>query len=250
MNKSIQPNGTLMKKIISSSFAASLCLFVSAITVNSARAEHIQLPERVFAPVGFDNNDNASVVLYGHFPDTCYHAGPARFTIRGNEIRIRNLGLHQGAGSCLKAPVPWATTVNFGPLSPGKYSVLLEGPDAQMTHFVNLIVHPSLSRNGDNYEYAYVNGAIMNRSTRGATLTMSGTFSLTCMEIAEVRVKETNGVIVVLPIIRLRKDMTCGYPFAPIPFTKRLKIFPKTDAPTLIHIRSMNGQALNQVFDY
>lgn len=239
-----------MKEIISNFVRVSFCLIVSALAAGSVKADQAQLPERVFAPMGFDSNDNAEVVLYGHFPDTCYQAGPAPFEIRGREIRIHNVVLHSDSGSCMKTPVPWATTVNLGALSPGTYSVILEEMDGSTRYFVDLLIARSLSRRIDDYPYAYVNGAILNRTSRGVTLSVSGTFSVTCMEIAEMRVKETNGVIVILPIVRLRKDIPCGHPFVPIPFIERLVLHPKTNAPALVHIRSMNGQALNQVLDF
>lgn len=227
-----------------------VCLLLSTIAaVPSAFAGHIQLPERAFAPVGFDANDDAQVVLYGHFPDSCYQAGPADATIRGREIRIRNLAHRSNSTGCLKAPIPWTTTVHLGALSPGRYRVSLDSASGKPIEYTELEIYPSLTNHADDYLYAYVNGAIVNQAKRPPVLTISGSFNLTCMEIAKIRVRETAGTIVVQPIVRLRKDEVCGHPFAPIPFTANVTLEPKSHDATLIHIRSVNGQALNQVIE-
>ncbi|MBC7384713.1 MAG: hypothetical protein H7301_00945 [Cryobacterium sp.] len=225
-------------------------LLASILTASTALADQIFLPERVFAPVGFDTNDNSEVVLYGHFPDSCYTAGLAKVEVRGRDILVRNYALHWQSGTCLKALVPWTTTVNLGALASGNYTVRVQDSEGRMQRFTEINILPSLTRRADDFPYAYVNGAIVNRTKDGVSLVMSGTFSLTCMEIAETRLRETNGVLVVLPILRLRSDVPCGHPFAPIPFTRQMSIRENSGNAVLIHIRSMNGQSLNQVMDF
>lgn len=222
-------------------------LIISFLFSMSASASQVFLPEHVFAPVGFDDNDNAQVILYGNFPDTCYQAGPAEATIYGDEIHIRNVATRWDSGVCDRAPVPWITTVNLGALNRGTYSIYVENPRGGFTPFVDLVVSASLTGRMDDFRYAYVKSTFVSESTRFPTLTINGAFNLTCMEIAEVRTSESSDAIVVQPIVRLRTDVPCGHPYAPIPFSYRVKLRPRTDRLTLVHVRSVNGQAINQV---
>lgn len=240
-----------MRNRILFAMAGALFLLASAVLGGGvARAEQIELPEHVFAPVGFDDNDSSQVVLFGHFPDSCYQAGPVRVTIQGERIMLRNVSYHQSTGPCLMVVVPWTTPVNLGILPAGHYTLSVESPDGSMRSFGGLEVFTASTHQRDDFTYAYVNGAIVSRDQPLPVLTISGAYSLTCMELAEVRVGEKNGVIVVMPIVRLREGEPCGYPFAPIPFTTRITLDPKTPDHTLVHIRSMNGQALNLVIDH
>lgn len=236
-----------MKKnrFITALFAALIALSAAP----SAFADHLQLPERVFAPIGFDSNDDAQVVLYGHFPDSCYQAGPATAVVRGREIRVRNLASRSDSPGCVTATVPWTTTVHLGSLAEGRYRVFVESSGGRAIEYAQLEVFHAITSRADDYLYAYVNGAIVNQAKRPPVLTISGSFNLTCMEIAKIRVRENSGTIVVQPIVRLRKDEVCAHPFAPIPFTASVTLQPRTREATLIHIRSMNGQALNQVIE-
>lgn len=36
----------------------------------------VQEPENVFTPMGFDDNDDVQIVLYGNLTDTCHKSGP------------------------------------------------------------------------------------------------------------------------------------------------------------------------------
>ena len=37
--------------------------------------------EKVFVPLGFDDNDNVEVVVHGHFQSTCFKVGPSTATV-------------------------------------------------------------------------------------------------------------------------------------------------------------------------
>ncbi len=213
--------------------------------------EHVQMPEKVFSPVGFDNNDNSQVVLFGHFPHNCYKAGPATYTVVGNEILVKNTSTENTAiDPCIKAPVPWTTTLNLGMLAPGKYSVKIADDTGKWVPYTDLSVSTALTERTDDYNYSYVEGAIIDRSGGTPVLAITGTFSLTCMQLGAVEVRESAGVIAVLPTVQIWESSTCGYPFLPIPYTKRVQLPSYLKGPTLIHIRSMNGQALNQVVEF
>jgi hypothetical protein len=228
--------------------ALLLALPLSIASADTPRG-YPQLPERVFAPLGFDDNDNSQVVLYGYFPDSCYQAGPATASVEGMEIRITNLASRKDSGDCVRASNPWATTVDIGVLPPGTYkvSVMIE-PD-RFIQYAQLIVSSAVSSRQDDFLYAHVDGAIVEhvRPDADPILTIAGSFSMTCMEIQRIETHRSRDVIVVLPIVKLNRLKPCGYPFVPIPFTERLQLHPKTSEPTLIHIRSVNGQSVNRV---
>lgn len=222
---------------------------VFGVSLPSAQAEQIRAPEVVFAPNGFDDNDNIEVVLHGHFPDSCYQAGEAKVSLNGQEIKITNLARRIDSKICTDAIIPWSTTVRLGVLKAGIYSITADLPNGQKKHFANLPVAVSGTTSADDYQYAYVSGAMLDRTGNQPVLSISGSFDLTCMELGKILIKESPSVITVQPTVRRRPGQVCSHTFAPIPYTKHIPLNPRSKNSKLIHVRSVNGQALNQILE-
>src|SRR4051812_23862670 len=95
-----------------------LCLTVPAIfslvTANIALASGsaprlVRAPvEKVYAPFGFDDNDNSEVVIHGHFPNTCYKTGPATALVDSNAKTITiDAQSYLYGGVCAQMVVPY-----------------------------------------------------------------------------------------------------------------------------------------------
>lgn len=233
----------------------ALTFVVSVLPFSStARAEEfIQLPEKVFVPAGFDDNDHAEIVLYGHFPDSCYRAGEAAAKFTNGHIVVTNFAYRDEGPNCLKVLVPWTTTVSVGVLRTGTYPIDVQAPNREPIPFGRLGIEPAQNRSIDDYPYAYVNGVLARvGNDRGdVVVTLSGSFGLTCMVLREIKIdREKRDVITILPVVALDRSKACGHPFAPIPFRKTFRVAgPLESRSTLLHVRSMNGQALNQVIE-
>jgi hypothetical protein len=231
-------------------FVLALALPLSAF---AGQEEFIQSPEKVFTPVGLDNNDHAEIVLYGHFPNSCYRAGPATVRVEGGSIVIQNRAYRDTSANCIQMSVPWATTIPLGVLPARSYNIFVDAPTGESQLFEHLEVALSASPEIDDYLYAFVNGVMINTDrTNTATMTLSGSFGVTCMYLKDVTIlRNKANVVTVLPIVAFDHTKVCAHPFAPIPFQKTLRIAgPLETRATLFHIRSVNGQALNRVVEY
>ncbi len=105
----------------------------------------------------------------------------------------------------------------------------------------------------DDYLYAYVNSLLVkvDPQSRIPTITLSGSFGMTCMYLQEVRiVRDDNDAVVILPIVGMGKPETCAVSMPAIPFQKTITLeSPLLENLTLFHVRSLNGQAINQVVE-
>ncbi len=234
----------------------SVLLMALALTAPTAGfaaiQEVVQIPENVFIPDGFDSNDHTEMVLYGHFPNTCFHAGAATATFSDGKILVKNSAYMETEGNCIKMIVPWMTTVSAGVLPAGNFPVVFQKSGTELMNFGNFPVATSISQSIDDHLYAYVNSAmIRNDSTGTPSVTLSGSFGISCMYIKEVRLERNKAdVVTVLPIVDLDQTKPCAVMFAPIPFESTFKLDSPLKTPaTLFHIRSMNGQSVNRVVE-
>jgi hypothetical protein len=213
------------------------------------------LPEQIFAPSGFDDNDNAQVVLRGVFPDSCYKVGPADFTVDHAKrvITITARAYHYRDSMCLQMRTPWIRALDLGVLRAGRYALVakLEGKGEYRRG--ELPVGVARRSGPDDHDYAQVTDAVVSGLEPGGTpeLRLFGTFHLTCVRLQEVRtIYDAPNVIEVLPIIEVSPDVPCAYPFLPIQFRRTVRLERKWHGPVLIHVRSVEGSAVNRVVEF
>jgi hypothetical protein len=204
-------------------------------------------PTRVFAPPGFDSNDNAQLVLAGEFPNTCFRMGPAeaRVDVERKRIFVRSRAYYYPQGWCLQTLVPFDQTVELGVLPAGEYSVHVEG---ERDLRVKMPVALSVSGGPDDFLYALVDeGRTEVVSEEGQQeLIVAGKLTSSCMFIKELRTMyRARNVVEVLPIAEVRPNTICQ----PVlrPFEARVLLRRPWDGDTLVHIRSLNGKAVNRV---
>ena len=94
-----------LKKLVLGIGAVGLVSF--SMQGESARADYPELvviqPSQVFAPPGFDDNDNAQVVLTGYFPNTCYKVGPVikKIDPENKKVILTNTGYYYDGCWCV-----------------------------------------------------------------------------------------------------------------------------------------------------
>ena len=79
----------------------------------------------IFAPFGFDSNDNAEVVVTAFLPNLCYKAPQHEVKMAGNSIAIEVKAMNHTSTNdyCLEMIVPFTEVVDLGVLDKGNYNV-------------------------------------------------------------------------------------------------------------------------------
>ena len=226
---------------------ASLLIFSTALS-NFALA---QVPEptpipldHAYVPAGFDGNDQVQLVVEGWFRASCYRLGHVQVSVDFDRhvIKLSPIGLMYG-GMCLDVMVPFYKTVELGILPPGRYSVVqtLGGTLTEIN------VAPSTTGDPDDYLYASVSQAYLDADGSQSRIIISGEFSNSCMVMDEIKVTTEPEVIVVQPITKLKASDTCRR--GRFPFEKVVPVKVPRPGRYLLHVRAMNGNAVNSLVD-
>ncbi len=208
------------------------------------------LPKRIFVPIGFDDNDNSQVVLDGFYPNTCFTVGTTSLEIdhEKREIKIDSHTIYIPGAVCLDVLVPYTVTVDLGLLRVGTYSVLAKPEVGNYVFFKNLPVEQAKVQGPDNFLYAPVSAISFQQdsTTFAATISLKGEFTSTCMKLEGVKIlRPAKDLVELLPVAKM-EGTDCKR--RAVPFETSVKI--ENDIPkgrVLIHVRSLNGQAINQV---
>ncbi|MBI4043094.1 MAG: hypothetical protein HY391_06440 [Deltaproteobacteria bacterium] len=197
----------------------------------------------VFVPQGFDDNDNAEVVLHGYFPNTCYRIGPTKvFKEEETKTIIVSAQSYYVPGICLQVMRHYWQSVSLGILEKGSYRIKIEQVRSTIP---TLPVVKSSNSGPDDFLYAPVHEVAL-ADTDLHLLTLKGIFKNDCMTLKEVRVvEEPTRVLAVLPIAHYKDNGNCKS--ADIPFTASVELKPSQEGLYLIHVRSLNGMSFNRV---
>jgi hypothetical protein len=198
----------------------------------------------IFVPKGFDDNDQTVVVLDGYLPNSCYQIDSVVQTI--DEV-TKIISLQQMArvypGPCLMALVPFSSEVKLGILSMGDYRIMTNRGNLESTLNVAL----STNAGPDDFLYAPVDRAWIEKTDDGSlTAILEGRFTNTCLGFEEIRVIYSGKTIELLPIIRFNDTGDCVE--QEVPFRKIHPMSFLLPGRYLLHVRSLNGQAINSVF--
>ena len=209
-------------------------------------------PSKVFTPYGFDDNDNAQVVVYGNFPNTCYKVGPVETSIneRTHEVSLRTYAYFYDGCWCLDVLVPYSQVVNLGVMDKGQYKILSLAKDGTTREMGGLPIAVAKTPAPDDYLYAPVREASLEKlgSDGSKVLVMRGYYSNTCMAFQEAKIfYRAPNTIEVLPILHMN-GQSCRDESRPFEIKVTLK--PTQTGETLVHIRSLNGQSLNLTTEF
>jgi hypothetical protein len=203
----------------------------------------------IFAPEGFDDNDEAVVTVDGYLPSGCYRLlRPEVTTDRATKtVTITPMARFFDI-PCVEALIPYNFEVQLGVLPFGDYRVVLGGTDIAVTEALK--VTEATNAGPDDYLYAPVDGAIVHRDANTGIMTaeLTGRFTNSCMEWEDVRVIDNGKSVNVLPVITMNTDdreCTVGeYPF------RKVVELPAVTATQrkLLHVRSLNGRAINLLY--
>ncbi len=214
----------------------------------------IAKPQTIYAPNGFDSNDNAQLVLAGVLSGYCMKVGATRHQVDSQNFRIHVRQEVSVTGNCsdLAMYLPYSTVVDLGPLPEGTYQVAAQDSTGQYTPMSQLRIArangtSSAGVGSDARLYAPVRSIeFWGGSThRAPVLTLKGVLTNTCLSLDEAKVIfSAPNIVEVLPLVRVKKQ-NCKASATEFGLPVHLPGFPAGE--TLIHVRSMNGQSLNRV---
>jgi hypothetical protein len=222
----------------------------------SAKATPEQIPspiQKIFIPNGFDDNDNVEVVLHGEYPNTCYRTGKsgAKIDEETKTITVWATSYRYGSAGtfCAQVITPFIQVVKVGLVNRGNYRVVYN-EDANIAR--NLTVKPRTSESPDDYLYAPIeNASVLVDERNNQTIQMQGHFPymlIGCMRLKEVVVqRDPEDVLVVLPITEIVNDESCEQMTGDHYFEAAVQVTDPLDQKGLLHVRTLNGNAINQL---
>lgn len=198
----------------------------------------------LFIPVGFDDNDQVTVVVDGYLPDSCYklaHIDVHYLPDQHKYVVFQFARKYHGV--CLDALVPFTTEVQLGTLPMGDFAVEVGGAAA-----ADLAISEATSAGPDDHLYAAVEKARVEVIDGGvAYAIIDGRMTNSCMQFGEVKVINSGKTIEVLPIMKMISGPDCIA--QEVPFSWRAPLPANTtNARRLLHVRSLNGKSVNVVF--
>jgi hypothetical protein len=209
--------------------------------------------EKVYVPVGFDNNDVPQIYVKGRLKDTCHQVGPTNISVDSSKRRVtvsQQIYRYSDA-ECWNIAIPFDHVVNLPVLeSEGDYEIV-DGTSGATLGTLNIGEAPSSGSGTDSHVYAPVEQVLLKRDqSLKLSLVLMGSFPNSCMAMKTVKVEFQNDVVVVMPIVEMKKPATgpCtagSYPFyEERPLNRLLGKYPH-----LFHVRSMNGTSVNRLLD-
>ena len=200
---------------------------------------------KVYVPGGFDSNDNVQIVGEGMFKSTCYRH--AETSVRVDEAtHTIYLGpvAYEYAGLCLQVILPFERVVDVGILKTGNWKIV-QGDGTQKLGEVN--IKKALSDSPDDYLYAPISQAFFQQTGGVSQIFLTGDFPNECMSMDDIKVTLEKDVIVVQPIVKMESRASCKN--GKFPFAQSVSVDLIPAGRYLLHVRSMNGHAVNSLVD-
>lgn len=215
---------------------------------------NIEEPEKVsialagaYIPAGFDSNDRAELVIEGYFPNTCYRVGPVEKNVNSQtgEVVIRQTAYKYKGKNCLFMIVPFSQTVQVGLLKANTYKV----KDAGNNHELGVLPIQTAKNSGpDDFLYANVTEAYPGTEGNKKIIVLQGELPGNCWGIKEKRVfLDGKNVLAVLPILEKTGEVNCND--HRLPFMETVEVPSLPNGRYLMHVRSLNGVAINKLID-
>ncbi len=216
-----------------------------------------------FVPVGFDDNDETQVVIDGYLPNGCYRLTSPDVQINTilKTVKITPLARYF-EGPCIEALIPYQLDVNLGVLPEGQYELTLNQNGYRRNANLPPSHHPlisvfeikkALTSNPDDDLYAPVDHVrVSPASVPGNGVlqaTIEGRLTNSCMAWRELKILNHGSTLVLLPLITMMSPPDGECQDIEVSYQKHV-LLPTSLNPGrhLLHVRCLNGQALNRLF--
>ena len=200
----------------------------------------------VFVPANFDDNDATEVTILGILPDTCHSLADVDVKVKNQEIIVRAYAerAFNIFTACPMVTIPFATVVKIGRQDMGTYKLKYIGKSSVIETTLNIAPAPVSNR--DNLFYAKVNDIHYHAAETAVDLEL--VVPNDCLRFQKViDLYDGGSVISLLPVMEYTEQLSECVPSRSV---KNLRYTIPAEIkrrPLLIHVRSMNGQSLNQV---
>ena len=233
-----------MKKITVS--ATILLASLNAASALAATPALMSVPvTHVYAPLGFDSNDNTEVVVSGYLPNLCYKSPRTETKITGKNVAVTMTALNSGGMYCLQTIVPFIEVASLGVLDKGKYNIDVN--TGTPTHKNSSIgITESTSPAIDDHIYANV--SYVEKAPGSRKVILKGENPTSCFALDHIEmISNGSDTYSVLPIL---KQVSQICPQMVVPFAYETDV-PKglSEDEILLHVRIMNGKSVNTLFD-
>ena len=227
-------------------FASALSLIALTAT-GHASAEPVRVEStfnKVYVPDGFDSNDAVQIVGEGLFRNTCYRPAKTDISI-DHEKQIVHVGpaAYEYSGFCLQVILPYNRVVDIGMLKAGDWTIV---QGAQGEKIGEIKVRKAFTSSPDDYLYAPVTQAFYKQRGAVSEIMITGEFTNDCITLDHVKTSVANDVIVLQPIAKVRNGNCREGAFG---FSKLVKLDLLPKGKHLLHVRSMNGNAINTLIN-
>ena len=221
-------------------FCMSLLLSLS---VFSEYVETTVSVNNVFVPKGFDSNDDAEVVLKGYFPSTCYLRAKAQANINKDGIHVSVKAKKLTDRNCIMVEVPFTLPVKLGNLNTGVHNIIVND-----NFYSSITIEKAGTSKIDNYNYANV----VSVEKENGQIVMKGYHPSSCMVFDQVIVQtnDNNDTVSVMPVIKQQENKPiCDRRAIPFSYALDLPNNSLSIKDILVHVRTIDGNALNAVFN-
>lgn len=213
-----------------------------------AEAAPVRVPatfNKVYVPNGFDSNDQVQIVGEGLFRNTCYRHTQPTVTVNHETKQILvGPAAYEYSGFCLQVVLPFERVLDVGILKTGTYEIL---QTTDKTKLGAITIKPALTDSPDDYLYAPISQAFFRQQGLTSEIYLTGDFPNSCMSLDNVQVDVQKDAIVVLPITKLEQRGDCQS--GQFHFDKLVKVDFIKPGRYMLHVRSMNGKAVNNLVD-
>jgi hypothetical protein len=212
--------------------------------------------ENIYAPLGFDSNDTAEIIVKGYMPNSCYHLGDIHATIdedRGT-IDLTASGTVTRDVTCLQIIMPYTQTVKLGNLRAGTYTLSVVNQPEQ--EFGQLIIDPAAEESpgeprGDSF-YVPADRVDLQRGDDGREyLTLSGTYPymfIGCMLLDTVQTTfDGQNVLVIEPFGLFTDGRSCEPQADDKHYSTTVALDQNLPSGILLlHVKVSYGEAINR----
>lgn len=231
--------------------AVTAFFFASASIVGTSRVAFAQQEpqkvgatySKVYVPVGFDSNDHVQIVGEGIFENACYRPAPTEISVNEatKEITLGPVA-YKYQGFCMQVVLPFERTIDVGILKTGTWKVLQKG-DGKVIAEIDVKTAQNLAP--DDFLYAPVSQAFLRQSKSRVSVFVTGQFPNSCFEMDKMKVTTSDDTIVVQPIAKMNSATDCKE--GAFGFQKAVSVPNLKPGRYLLHVRSLNGNAINQL---
>jgi len=208
--------------------------------------------ESIHLPTGFDDNDDAEVVVTGEFPNDCWkiEVVEKKQTDDGFDLKLK---ARKWQAFCADKMSPFLKKVSLGYLKKGIYSISNDGQKVG-----SLGVRAAKFKTEDDYQYANIDSAKIRyvfdkdkQKIEKRFLVIRGEFPNACYQLAknppvDLLSESSLGLIEILPVIERsdRLSKNCG---EPVEFEEPILLPDHLNGKMLFYIRNESSHEENSI---